>query len=253
MPLGSGSFGERPAMLFLLSTDGGGNVGKLATLLIAGDRGVDLGAVGRALGLDPSTVRLNGHFLSRSPDLVSSVTWRSLLSFFASRGFPSGSSDRDAVLVQGKPAATQGLQFSDLEDGNYLSFKRKVRLENERPLKKKRVTEGNSCMLEVGDGQLSDDDSLCIKRRLKLEDNNSFKKRKTAECNSDSINEQCKLETVVPKTGFSYGCINEHGKLLREEETVPTIPCKRVMYVLVVLKVIHVYNLASEVDLFVVC
>ncbi|XP_073098894.1 uncharacterized protein [Elaeis guineensis] len=186
------------------------------------------GAVGRALGLDPSTVRLNGHFLSRSPDLVSSVTWGSLLSFFASRGFPSGSSDGDAVVVQGKPAATRGLQFSDLEDENYLSFKRKVRLENECPLKKNRVTEGNSCMLEFGDRQLSDDDSLCIKRRLKLEDDNSFKKRKITECNSDSVNKQSKLETVVPKTGFSYGCINEHGKRLREEETVPTIPSKRV-------------------------
>nr|XP_019707773.1 uncharacterized protein LOC105049701 [Elaeis guineensis] len=121
-----------------------------------------------------------------------------------------------------------GLQFSDLEDENYLSFKRKVRLENECPLKKNRVTEGNSCMLEFGDRQLSDDDSLCIKRRLKLEDDNSFKKRKITECNSDSVNKQSKLETVVPKTGFSYGCINEHGKRLREEETVPTIPSKRV-------------------------
>lgn len=108
MPLGSGGAGERPAMLFLLSADGGGDVGKLATLFIAGDRGVDLGAVGRALRLEPSTVRLNGHFLSRSPDFVSSVTWGSLISFFASRGFPSGSSGSDAVVVQGKPAATQG-------------------------------------------------------------------------------------------------------------------------------------------------
>lgn len=80
-----------------------------------------------------------------------------------------------------------GLQFSDLEDGNYLSFKRKLRLENECPRKKNRVTEGNSCMLELRDGQLSDYDSLCIKRRLKLEDNRSFKKRKTTECNSGDI------------------------------------------------------------------
>ncbi|XP_008794611.2 LOW QUALITY PROTEIN: uncharacterized protein LOC103710593 [Phoenix dactylifera] len=113
MPLGSGGAGERPAKLFLFAaaSGGGGIVGRLATLFVSADRGVDLGAVGRALGLDPSTVRLNGHFLSRGPDLVSSVTWGSLLSFFASRGFPSGRSDHDAVVVQGKSAATQGLQF----------------------------------------------------------------------------------------------------------------------------------------------
>lgn len=226
MPFESGGAGARPTKLFLSSA--GNRGGKLATLLVAGDRGVDLGAVGRALGLDPSTVRLNGYFLSRGPDLVSSVTWGSLCSFFISRGFPSGGSDHDAVVVQGKPAANQGSQFPDSDDENHISFKREVRLENESPLKKNRLTEGNSCGLEVGDGQLSDDDSLSIKRRLKLEDNNSFKKRKTTECNTESVNEQSKLKTVVPKMGFSYGCVNGHGKRLREEELVPKIPCKRV-------------------------
>ncbi|KAK1259865.1 hypothetical protein QJS04_geneDACA020771 [Acorus gramineus] len=72
------------------------------------ERGVDLGEVGRVFGLDPASVKLNGHFLSRGPDLVSrSVTWSSLLSYFSGRGFPDGRSVDRAVVVDGKPISQQ--------------------------------------------------------------------------------------------------------------------------------------------------
>ncbi|KAF8014782.1 hypothetical protein BT93_H0550 [Corymbia citriodora subsp. variegata] len=72
------------------------------TLAIAamGDQRLDLGSIARAFGLDPATLKLNGHFVSRGADLVSpSVTWRSLLSFFSSKGLPTGGDDGGGALV----------------------------------------------------------------------------------------------------------------------------------------------------------
>ncbi|KAK8946493.1 hypothetical protein KSP39_PZI006783 [Platanthera zijinensis] len=78
------------------------------TIPIRGGAGVNLGAIGWALGLEPSTVRLNGYFLSRGTDFVSSLPWNSLLSFFAARGLPDGESPLDSILVQGKAVGQAG-------------------------------------------------------------------------------------------------------------------------------------------------
>lgn len=64
---------------------------------------LDLGSIARAFGLDPATLKLNGHYISRGVDLVShSVTWRSLLSFFSAKGLPNGKDERSALIVDGK-------------------------------------------------------------------------------------------------------------------------------------------------------
>lgn len=58
---------------------------------------LDLGSIARIFGLDPSTLKINGHFISRGVDLIaSSVTWKSLLSFFSARGFST-----DPLILQG--------------------------------------------------------------------------------------------------------------------------------------------------------
>ncbi|KAK3415226.1 hypothetical protein EUGRSUZ_H00781 [Eucalyptus grandis] len=68
-----------------------------------GDQRLDLGSIARAFGLDPATLKLNGHFVSRGADLVSpSVTWRSLLSYFSSKGLPTGAGAGGALVVDGK-------------------------------------------------------------------------------------------------------------------------------------------------------
>ncbi|XP_020249063.1 uncharacterized protein LOC109826443 [Asparagus officinalis] len=131
-------------------------------------------AIGRSLGLDPRHLEAQRTFLSRGPHLVSSVTWASLLSFFSSRGFPAGGSDGDAIVVEGKTAA----------DENYLSFKRKIRLEDGNPAKKNRVSLNKTNMQkEVVNDVVSDDESICIGRRLKLDENPPSKKRKISFCN----------------------------------------------------------------------
>lgn len=64
---------------------------------------LDLGSIARAFGLEPWSVRLNGHFISRGIDLISSsVTWRSLLRFFSSKGLSTGKDDGEPLVVDGK-------------------------------------------------------------------------------------------------------------------------------------------------------
>ncbi|OMO86864.1 hypothetical protein CCACVL1_09412 [Corchorus capsularis] len=75
---------------------------KLVPMVAWDAQKLDLGSIARAFGLDPSTVKLNGHFISRGKDLVSSsVTWRSLLSFFSSKGLSTGT-ESAALIVDGK-------------------------------------------------------------------------------------------------------------------------------------------------------
>lgn len=79
------------------------------------DQKLDLGSIARAFGLDPSTLKLNGHFLSRGVDLVSSsVTWRSLLRFFSSKGLSTGKDDKDALIVHGKLCKSGSKRMSSL-------------------------------------------------------------------------------------------------------------------------------------------
>ncbi|KAF3327713.1 hypothetical protein FCM35_KLT07831 [Carex littledalei] len=94
--------------------------------------GVDLGLVGRVLGLDPSTVRLNGYYVSRSgPRYVSrGILWGQLLDFFAQRGLPCGGGVGDAIVVQGKHMGST--------DGNPF-LKRKFHSETECPFKKRKA------------------------------------------------------------------------------------------------------------------
>lgn len=71
---------------------------KVTQLVVWDEQKIDLGSIARAFGLDPITLRLNGHFISRGVDLISSsVTWNSLLSFFSAKGFST-----HPLLVTGK-------------------------------------------------------------------------------------------------------------------------------------------------------
>lgn len=78
-------------------------ISKLIELVAWDEQRLDLGSIARAFGLEPNTLKLNGHFISRGVDLISSsVTWKSLLSFFSSRGLSTGTTDSDALIVDGK-------------------------------------------------------------------------------------------------------------------------------------------------------
>lgn len=80
------------------------------TITISLSSSVDLSLVGRMLGLDPNTMRLNGYYVSCiGPHYVSpGLSWGPLLDFFAQRRLPCGSEIQDAIVVQGKYVGLTG-------------------------------------------------------------------------------------------------------------------------------------------------
>ncbi|XP_052731604.1 uncharacterized protein LOC108330408 [Vigna angularis] len=115
------------------------------TQVVWEDQRMDLGSISRAFGLDPSTLRLNGHFISRGVDLIaSSLTWNSLLSFFSSKDLPTGRDQCDALLVTGKLCKV-GLKREILKGQ---SCKRKELLEDVNLFKKLKIDEDKS---DIGD------------------------------------------------------------------------------------------------------
>lgn len=79
------------------------SVSKKVPFVARDNQRLDLGSIALTFGLDPATLKLNGHFISRGVDLIaSSVTWNALLSFFSARGLSTGKDDQDALVVDGK-------------------------------------------------------------------------------------------------------------------------------------------------------
>ncbi|XP_010524676.1 PREDICTED: uncharacterized protein LOC104802666 isoform X2 [Tarenaya hassleriana] len=79
------------------------SVKKMIDWVASNEQRLDFGSIAAAFGLEPSTVKLNGHFISRGNDLdASCVTWRSLLAFFSAKGLSTGKDDGDALIVDGK-------------------------------------------------------------------------------------------------------------------------------------------------------
>ncbi|KAK1306430.1 hypothetical protein QJS10_CPA10g01549 [Acorus calamus] len=201
------------------------------------ERGVNLGEVGRVFGLDPASVKLNGHFLSRGPDLVSrSVTWSSLLSYFSGRGFPDGRSVDRAVVVDGKPISQQkplfgcaGLSNSfQCENGDCSStnstgalMKRKLAVEDPCTTKKRETIEcgysgpSNNFLCKNADCSSTNIIGALMKRKLPVEDSQTPKKRKTVDCGYSG------------EMSGSSNCIAQHLKRLRVDDMFLAIPCKR--------------------------
>uniref|UniRef100_A0A0E0JSU4 Uncharacterized protein n=1 Tax=Oryza punctata TaxID=4537 RepID=A0A0E0JSU4_ORYPU len=224
-----------------------------AAIAVEGGCGVDHALVGRALGLDPATVRLNGYFVSRGHGHVSSaVTWRALLAFFAARGLPTGEDPAAPVAVHGKPApppppppasdCTTNVcpkrKFGLVSDcstevcpkGKFglvsdctteVCPKRKFGLDSGKSLKKSKNSK-DEVLSRTGFDILSDEITLGLKRRLKLDDANPAKKMKQIECST--VNG---AETQQP-VKFSCSFINGHGKRSRDEEMFTSLSCKRV-------------------------
>ncbi|XP_047308891.1 uncharacterized protein LOC124912331 [Impatiens glandulifera] len=142
---------------------------------------LDLGSIARLFDLQPSTLKLNGHFISRGIDFIaSSVTWKSLLSFFSSRGFSTGSSDADALLVDGKRLiiGTKRSHYPPTEDNEAAWLSSNV--EGENLFKKKRVVVSqNSGYNEHQSGIICNSGEIGEKRKWQYEDTTAYKRTKT--------------------------------------------------------------------------
>lgn len=153
---------------------------------------LDLGSIARAFGLDPLTLKLNGHFISRGVDLISSsVTWKSLLSFFSARGLSTGADDSDALIVSGK-----------------LSKPSSKRCENE-------VYQRKEC------------NDFGLKRKQWSDYVNPIKRIRVQETLAGFLAREGNLPGGMSKAQFSCSCSSETAKRRREEELSLTSPCKR--------------------------
>lgn len=157
---------------------------RLVPLVAWEDQKLDLGSIARTFGLDPSTVKLNGHFISRGVDLVSaSVTWTSLLSFFSAKGLSTGMDNRDALIVDGKLCKV-GTKRGTL-DAKYDAYAAQPEDMNLMKNKKPRESSSGTGCREV-DCPVSTRNGLLglLKRKQVMNDVNLLKKSKTSAENS---------------------------------------------------------------------
>ncbi|KOM41316.1 hypothetical protein LR48_Vigan04g151400 [Vigna angularis] len=222
------------------------------TQVVWEDQRMDLGSISRAFGLDPSTLRLNGHFISRGVDLIaSSLTWNSLLSFFSSKDLPTGRDQCDALLVTGKLCKVglkpkygcddqedMTLYFQNgigkmMESKNALNIKG-IQLEAIYLIKNKKLKESSPG--EILKGQ-------SCKRKELLEDVNLFKKLKIDEDKSGkfSIHYMALLLIMgnigdkiddhsgsIARNQFTCSYASKNLKRIREDEAIVAANYKRI-------------------------
>ncbi|XVF72259.1 hypothetical protein PTKIN_Ptkin12aG0105800 [Pterospermum kingtungense] len=214
------------------------SVSKLVRFVAWDGQKLDLGSIARAFGLDPSTVKLNGHFISRGVDLVSSsVTWRSLLFFFSSKGLSTGTDEKGALIVDGKlcrVGTKRAHEAQDSVNGNQhvagkpgikdVGNTSKLQLEEIYSLKNKKIRDNSS-----GCSVPKTNMSLGFKRKSLMDDFSLLKKLKINESNSDFQGRgNSNSSTGISSTQFKCSYMSGNVKRMREDEVIVAASCKRV-------------------------
>ncbi|XP_004510268.1 uncharacterized protein [Cicer arietinum] len=208
--------GKRGRELKLLMSCPSLSNSKIIQFITYDDKKIDLGSIARNFGLDPSTLRLNGYFISRGVDLISSsVTWNSLLSFFSSKGLSTGKDYHDALLVTAKVGNKRGHESQDFQNGickviesEYAGSCRGNELDDINLLKNKKLRESKSGEILNG---------LNCKRKQQFEDVNQFKKSK--------INED---KSGISHSQFTCSVTSKNLKRFREDDTIVAANYKRI-------------------------
>ncbi|KAL1340971.1 uncharacterized protein [Arachis hypogaea] len=210
------------------------SLSKVANIIAWDENKIDLGAIAKAFGIEPSTLKLNGHFISRGVDLIScSVTWKSLISFFSSKGLSTGNNLGDALLVTGKfckLANKREHEPQDFENGNGKVIEsenscsgKRTRLEAFNLQWNKKLKDGNS-------GETLDDQ--CCKRKQPLEGFNLFKKLKSDNKKSglpaDTQDKGDNLSGGISRSPFTCSQTSKNLKRIRDDDdAIVAAQCKR--------------------------
>ncbi|CAN4115796.1 unnamed protein product [Withania somnifera] len=199
------------------------SVSKIVVPIIAWEaERLDLGSIARVFGLDPTTLKINGHFISRGVDFISSsITWKSLLSFFCARGLSTGNSDSAPIILEGKLSKVGPKRsHSQTEVAKGLLCNKEFNDEREKqhhdtnPLSNKKFKESTR---EV---------RLNLKRKLCLEGSGLFKRPRTNECDSGLREERVNFSKADRPLLCSLA--SEKLKRIRDDEMVVTTPFKRI-------------------------
>ncbi|CAK8560168.1 unnamed protein product [Lathyrus sativus] len=192
---------------------------KIVQLVTCDDKKIDFGSIAKAFGLDPSTVKLNGYFISRGVDFFSSsLTWNCLLPFFSSKGLSTGKHNHDALLVTGKVVNRGGHESQDFQNGiikvietEHDSSNRGNQLEDINLQKNKKFRESKPGeVLNV----------LNCKRKQLSEDVNQFKKLKINEDKFDIQDKVDKIPGSISRSQFTCSYTNKNLKRIRDDEIV---------------------------------
>ncbi|XP_021763488.1 uncharacterized protein LOC110728147 [Chenopodium quinoa] len=180
-------------------------VSKVVEIMAWEDQRLDFGNIARVFGLEPETLKLNGHFISRGVDLIaSSVTWKSLLSFFSSKGLSTGNDSSGALVVDGKLFKS--------------SYKRNV---NEEGVGISRTCDeeiDSRCNKKLKESEMTKCGDTGLKRKNWVENFNPLIKR-------PRINGHEERECCINKLRCGYQ-LHETMKRMREDEVVAS-SCKR--------------------------
>ncbi|ONH92863.1 hypothetical protein PRUPE_8G200700 [Prunus persica] len=211
---------RRPIKLFCPS------VAKTVSLFVWEEQRLDLGSIARTFGLDPPTLKLNGHFISRGLDLIaSSVTWKSLLSFFSAKGLSTGENDSNPIVVDGKLCKVGTKRGHELHE--VVDNRGRAAFEDDSLLiKSKKMRKSNPGTSTESNGRIG----ICSsKRKQLLEDVNLLKKLKISETNPDIQGRNKSQSSSI--SGAQLRCSYMRGKMKRkrEDEAVVSAPYEEIM------------------------
>ncbi|XP_015892368.3 uncharacterized protein LOC107426645 [Ziziphus jujuba] len=207
------------------------SLSKIVQVVAWEEQRLDLGSIARSFGLEPSTLKLNGHFISRGVDLIaSSVTWKSLLSFFSSKGLPTGKDNDKALVVDGKLSKVGTKRAHNPQDDiGCVNQHEEVATSSRGPamvgnnlLKHKRMREGF-----ISSGREAENSSVGLKRKQVVEELGNLKKLKINETYTDipgRVSEP-KKSTSGTQLRCSY---SGDMKRMREDEAIIAAPSKRI-------------------------
>ncbi|KAG8477857.1 hypothetical protein CXB51_027456 [Gossypium anomalum] len=219
------------------------SVSKLIRFVAWDSQKLDIGSISRMFGLDPSTVKLNGHFISRGVDLVSSsVTWRSLLSFFSSKGLSTGTDDhKGALIVDGKLYKVGSKRAHEPQDGiswsrdsagkpgiNDVGLTAKLQLKDIYSFENKKLRESSLTGSHDGSDRSVSEINIGVglKRQCSIDHASLLKKLKINDTNLD-IKGNSKASSVS-STAFKCSYLSGTMKRRREDEVIVGVPCKRI-------------------------
>ncbi|CAH9075410.1 unnamed protein product [Cuscuta epithymum] len=204
---------------------------KLVPVVASEDQRLDLGLIARTFGIEPATLKLNGHFVSRGIDLIaSSVTWKSLISFFSARGFSTGTSDSDALIVDGK------LSKLGSKRGAHIPVEDEIRSvmgpithpECSNGINIKRIKHGTPGSSEFVDRRVPQSNSLCLKRKLGLDRSSvPLKRTRTNESNPD-LTETNPVFVTKGDRHLPCSLVSDEAKRRREEDMGVASPLKKI-------------------------
>ncbi|KAK9726563.1 hypothetical protein RND81_05G223500 [Saponaria officinalis] len=215
-------------------------ISKICEIMTWGDQRLDLGTISSLFGIEPATLKLNGHFISRGLDLIaSSVTWDSLVSFFSSKGLSTGVDSSTALLVDGKLSRVGSKRThepSEVDRGVHCCIQQcEEGVGVDRYSRHGEINAPNSKKLKSNafgwDSQTSGHCDTGLKRRPWVEDTSPLKRVRA----SGSYSYENSLgrgvndgsgPSGIPRLHCGYQ-ISENMKRLRDDEVIVAVSCKK--------------------------